>query len=94
MQKRLKLDRMAKVKLDAYYRHLDNIVILRGNIFTERAGKRTEGEQRKATRNDPKPENAGRRRYGLQASHGADDRQDRTVVEVPAPLNTSYLPMG
>lgn len=38
---------MAKVKQDAYYRHLDNIVILRGNIFTERAEERTEGEQEK-----------------------------------------------
>ena len=36
-KERLKLDRMTKDELKAYYRHLDNIVILRDNIFTERA---------------------------------------------------------
>lgn len=39
----LKLDRMTKDELNAYYRHLDNIVILRDNIFTERAEGRAEG---------------------------------------------------
>ena len=34
---------MNKAELDAYYRHLDNIVILRDNIFTERAEGRAEG---------------------------------------------------
>ena len=33
-RQRLKLDRMTKEELNAYYRHLDNIVILRDNIFT------------------------------------------------------------
>ena len=42
---RLKLDRMTKEELNAYYRHLDNIVILRDNIFTERAEGRAEGER-------------------------------------------------
>ena len=42
---RLKLDRMNKAELDAYYRHLDNIVILRDNIFTERAEGREEGRE-------------------------------------------------
>ena len=42
---RLKLDRMNKAELDAYYRHLDNIVILRDNIFTERAEGRAEGRE-------------------------------------------------
>ena len=42
-RQRLKLDRMTKEELNAYYRHLDNIVILRDNIFTERA----EGERNK-----------------------------------------------
>ena len=40
---RLKLDRMSKEELAAYYRHLDNIVILRDNINTERAEGRAEG---------------------------------------------------
>lgn len=42
VKERLKLDRMTKDELNAYYRHLDNIVILRDNIFTERAEGRAE----------------------------------------------------
>ena len=42
-RERLKLDRMKKEELEAYYRHLDNIVILRDNIYTERAEGRAEG---------------------------------------------------
>ena len=42
-RERLKLDKMTKTELEAYYRHLDNIVILRDNIFTERAEGRAEG---------------------------------------------------
>lgn len=42
-RERLKLDRMSKEELAAYYRHLDNIVILRDNINTERAEGRAEG---------------------------------------------------
>ena len=42
-RERLKLDSMTKDELSAYYRHLDNIVILRDNIYTERAGGRVEG---------------------------------------------------
>lgn len=37
VREHLKLERMSKDELKAYYRHLDNIVILRDNIFTERA---------------------------------------------------------
>lgn len=43
-RERLKLDRMSKDELKAYYRHLDNIVILRDNINTERAEGRAEGK--------------------------------------------------
>ena len=42
-RQRLKLDRMTKEELNAYYRHLNNIVILRDNIYTERAEGRAEG---------------------------------------------------
>lgn len=42
-RERLKLDSMTKYELSAYYRHLDNIVILRDNIYTERAEGRMEG---------------------------------------------------
>ena len=40
---RLKLDRLNKTELEAYYRHLDNVVILRDNIYTEREEGREEG---------------------------------------------------
>lgn len=42
-RERLKLDRLTKAELEAYYRHLDNVVILRDNINTERAEGRAEG---------------------------------------------------
>lgn len=43
VKEQLKLDRMSREELNAYYKHLDNIVILRDNIMTERAEGRTEG---------------------------------------------------
>ena len=42
-RERLKLDSMTKDELAAYYRHLDNIVILWDNIYTEREEGRAEG---------------------------------------------------
>lgn len=42
-RERLKLDRLNKTELEAYYRHLDNVVILRDNIYTEREEGRLEG---------------------------------------------------
>ena len=42
-RERLKLDSMTKDELAAYYRHLDNIVILRDSINTEREEGRAEG---------------------------------------------------
>ena len=56
IRERLKVDNMTQGERDAYYRHLDNIVILRDNIYTERAEGRAEvraeginiGEQNKA----------------------------------------------
>lgn len=44
-RERLKLDRMTKTELDAYYRHLDNVVILRSNIYTEHEEGRWEGRE-------------------------------------------------
>ena len=37
-RQRLKLDRMTKEELNAYYRHLNNIVILRDNIYERAEG--------------------------------------------------------
>lgn len=42
-RERLLLDRMSKGELAAYYKHIDNLVILRDNIFTEREEGREEG---------------------------------------------------
>lgn len=42
-REKLKIDNMTKDEKNAYYRHLDNIVILRDNIKTERAEGRAEG---------------------------------------------------
>ena len=44
-REKLKLDRLSKDELRAYYRHLDNIVILRDNIYTEREEGRAEGRE-------------------------------------------------
>jgi hypothetical protein len=45
-RERLKLDRLTKAELNAYYRHLDDVVILRDNIHTERAEGRAEGMEK------------------------------------------------
>ena len=42
-RKRLAIDSLTKAEKNAYYRHLDNVVILRDNITTERAEGRAEG---------------------------------------------------
>ena len=41
-RKRLAIDSLSKAEKNAYYRHLDNVVILRDNITTERAEGRAE----------------------------------------------------
>ena len=40
---KLRLERMSKAELNAYYRHLDNVVVLRDNIVTARGEGRMEG---------------------------------------------------
>lgn len=47
-RERLQLDSLSRDELKAYYRHLDNVVILRDNINTERAEGRAEGQWEKA----------------------------------------------
>lgn len=42
-REKLKLDSMTKDELAAYYSHLDNLIILRDNIHTEREEGRAEG---------------------------------------------------
>lgn len=49
VKEQLKLDHMNREELRAYYKHLDNIVILRDNIMTERAEGRAEGRAEEKT---------------------------------------------
>ena len=42
-REKLKLAQMSKAELEAYYKHLDNVVILRDNIITARGEGRMEG---------------------------------------------------
>ena len=42
-REKLRLERMSKAELNAYYHHLDNVVILRDNIVTARGEGRLEG---------------------------------------------------
>ena len=42
-REKLNLDKLSKSELEAYYRHLYNVVILRDNINTECAEGRAEG---------------------------------------------------
>lgn len=44
VRERMKLDTMTKAELESYYKHLDNIVILKDNIYTEREEGRAEGK--------------------------------------------------
>lgn len=45
VKEQLTIDRMNKMERNAYYKHLDNIVILRDNIYTEREEGRAEGRE-------------------------------------------------
>jgi len=49
-REKLRLERMSKAELNAYYRHLDNVVVLRDNIVTARGEGRMEGVWRKSWR--------------------------------------------
>lgn len=70
VKEQLKVDRMSKAERSAYYKHLDNIVILRDNIYTEREEGRLEGraEGREEGREEERRQNARRMKdLGLSA---------------------------
>ena len=70
VKEQLKVDRMSKAERSAYYKHLDNIVILRDNIYTEREEGRLEGraEGRAEGREEERRQNAIRMKdLGLPA---------------------------
>ena len=70
VKEQLKVDRMSKAERSAYYKHLDNIVILRDNIYTEHEEGRLEGraEGRAEGREEERRQNAIRMKdLGLPA---------------------------
>ena len=70
VKEQLKVDRMSKAERSAYYKHLDNIVILRDYIYTEREEGRLEGraEGRAEGREEERRQNARRMKdLGLPA---------------------------
>ena len=70
VKEQLKVDRMSKAERSAYYKHLDNIVILRDNIYTEREEGRLEGRAggRAEGREEERRQNARRMKdLGLPA---------------------------
>ena len=70
VKEQLKVYRMSKAERSAYYKHLDNIVILRDNIYTEREEGRLEGraEGRAEGREEERRQNAIRMKdLGLPA---------------------------
>ena len=66
-RERLKLARMSKDELSAYYRHLDNVVILKDNIYTEREEGRAEGraEGREEGREEGRAEGRAKERIDI-----------------------------
>ena len=96
-RERLKLDSMTKDELAAYYRHLDNIVILRDNIYTEREEGRAEGIEEGLNkglikgREEEKRENARNlKKLGIaidvisQATGLSKEEIEKTVLEHPS----------
>lgn len=59
VKEQLTIDRMNKTERTAYFRHLDNIVILRNNIDTEREEGRMEGREEERLRNIRKMKELG-----------------------------------
>ena len=59
VKEQLKVDRMSKAERSAYYKHLDNIVILRDNIYTEREEGRLEGREEERRQNARKMKDLG-----------------------------------
>ena len=55
----LRLNKLSKTELKAYYRHLDNVVILRDNIYTEREEGRLEGRAEEKKDNARKMKSKG-----------------------------------
>ena len=80
VKEQLIIDRMNKAERSAYYKHLDNIVILRDNIYTEREEGRLEGraEGRAEGRKQAIIENARKmKKKGISADVIAD------ITELP-----------
>ena len=80
----LKLDRLSKAELEAYYRHMDNVVILRDNIYTEREEGRLEG--RAEGREEGRAE--GRAEGRTEGEEYANMQNARKMKEMNFPIGT------
>ena len=92
VKEQLTIDRMDKSERSAYYKHLDNIVILRDNIYTEREEGRLEGraegreEGRKEGRAEGRKEG---REEGREEGRLEERRQNaKKMKELAVPVET------
>ncbi len=80
VREQLVIDRMNKSERSAYYKHLDNIVILRSNIYTEREEGRLEGEAIGRAKGREEGEAIGRKKNALETA--------RKMKSFGLPINT------
>ena len=92
VKEQLTIDRMDKSERSAYYKHLDNIVILRDNIYTEREEGRLEGraEGREEGRAEGREEGrAEGRAEGREEGRLEERRQNaKKMKELSVPVET------
>ncbi len=83
VKEQLTIDRMNKMERNAYYKHLDNIVILRDNIYTERMEGRLEGraEGREEGRAEGREEGRAEGREEGRAEGKAEGKEEGRMEE-------------
>lgn len=81
VRERLKVDNMTQGERDAYYRHLDNIVILRDNIYTERAEGREEGRAERRAEGRAEGINIGEQNKAFEIARKLKQK-GYTIVEI------------
>lgn len=77
-REKLRLERMSKEELRAYYHHLDNVVILRDNIITARGEGRLEG--RAEGREEGRAEGEKRKQLEIARGMKADNLPLETIA--------------
>ena len=92
VREKLKIDSMTKVEKEAYYRHLDNIVILRDNIYTEREEGRAEGRAEGLEAGRAEGLEAGRAE-GLEAGRAEGRAEGETLKQAEIARNMKNMGM-